>query len=70
MIFSFYPTKPVGGIDGGMIVSDDKDKIIYFKEAVFNGMSYETNNWERKIKFPGWKMYLNSFQAYVGASQL
>ena len=65
MFFSFYPTKPVGGIDGGMIVSDDYDKIAYFKEAVLNGMSYADNNWERKIKFPGWKMYLNSFQAYV-----
>ena len=65
MFFSFYPTKPVGGLDGGMIVSDDYDKIAYFKEAVLNGMSYADNNWERKIKFPGWKMYLNSFQAYV-----
>ena len=65
MFFSFYPTKPVGGLDGGMIVSDDYDKICYFKEAVLNGMGYATNNWERQIKFPGWKMYLNSFQAHV-----
>jgi dTDP-4-amino-4,6-dideoxygalactose transaminase len=65
MFFSFYPTKPVGGIDGGMIVSDDYDKILNFKELVLNGMSYAKNNWERKIKFPGWKMYMNSFQAYV-----
>lgn len=65
MLFSFYPTKPVGGLDGGMIVSDDYDKISYFKELVLNGMSYAENNWERKIKFPGWKMYMNSFQAYV-----
>ena len=34
MFFSFYPTKPVGGLDGGMIVSDDLNKIRYFKEAV------------------------------------
>jgi dTDP-4-amino-4,6-dideoxygalactose transaminase len=65
MFFSFYPTKPVGGLDGGMIVSDDYDKIMHFKEAVLNGMSYASNNWERSIKFPGWKMYLNSFQTYV-----
>lgn len=70
MFFSFYPTKPVGGIDGGMIVSDDYDKIAYFKEAVLNGMSYANNNWERKIKFPGWKMYLNSFQATVVSENL
>tara|TARA_R110000824_G_scaffold232511_1_gene420588 strand:+ start:25769 stop:26749 length:981 start_codon:yes stop_codon:yes gene_type:complete len=65
MFFSFYPTKPVGGLDGGMIVSDDYDKICYFKEAVLNGMGYAANNWEREIKFPGWKMYLSSFQAHV-----
>ena len=30
-----------------------------------NGMGWANNNWERTIKFPGWKMYLNSTQAYV-----
>jgi len=70
MFFSFYPTKPVGSLDGGMIVSNDYDKIKYFKEAVLNGMSYATNNWERKIKFPGWKMYLSSFQAAIARQNL
>jgi UDP-4-amino-4,6-dideoxy-L-N-acetyl-beta-L-altrosamine transaminase len=70
MIFSFYPTKPIGSIDGGMIVSDDKDKIQWFKEAVLNGMSYAKNNWERTLKFPGWKMYLNSVQALIGRRNL
>ena len=31
-----------------------------------NGMSYSHNNWERNIKFPGYKMYLNSIQAEIG----
>jgi len=65
MFFSFYPTKPVGGIDGGMIVSNDYKKIEWLKEAVMNGMTFSENNWERKIKFPGYKMYLNSVQAYI-----
>jgi dTDP-4-amino-4,6-dideoxygalactose transaminase len=65
MIFSFYPTKPVGGLDGGMIVTDDLDKISWFREAVLNGMSYSKDNWKRDIKFPGWKMYLSSVQAHV-----
>jgi dTDP-4-amino-4,6-dideoxygalactose transaminase len=65
MIFSFYPTKPIGGMDGGLVVSNDYDKIKWFREASFNGMSFAENNWERKIKFPGWKMYMNSAQAYV-----
>lgn len=65
MFFSFYPTKPIGSCDGGMIVSNDKNKIDWFKEAVMNGMTFSINNWERKIKFPGYKMYLNSIQAYI-----
>ena len=40
LIFSFYPTKPLGGCDGGMIVTDDYKKYRWFKEAVLNGMSY------------------------------
>ena len=65
MIFSFYPTKPLGGSDGGMIVTDDYEKYKWFKEAVLNGMTYATNNWERTIAFPGYKMYLNSIQAQI-----
>lgn len=65
MIFSFYPTKPIGSLDGGMVVSNDLNKIKWFKEATLNGMSYSPNNWDRTIKFPGWKMYLNSIQAHV-----
>ena len=65
MIFSFYPTKPIGSLDGGMIVSNDPKKIEWFKEATLNGMSYSDSNWNRKVKFPGWKMYLSSVQAKV-----
>lgn len=66
MIFSFYPTKPVGSCDGGMIVSDDLEKITYLKELALNGMSFAKNNWDRKIKFPGYKMYMNSIQCDIG----
>jgi len=65
MIFSFYPTKPVGSCDGGMIVSDDLDKIKHLKEIALNGMTYSENNWDRKIKFPGYKMYMNSIQCDI-----
>ena len=30
-----------------------------------NGMSYAENNWEREIKYLGFKMYMNSIQAYI-----
>ena len=70
MIFSFYPTKPVGGSDGGIIVSNDYNKIKWFKEASMNGMSYAHNNWDRIIKFPGYKMYMNSIQCYIANQNL
>ena len=70
MIFSFYPTKPIGSSDGGIIVSNDKEKIKWFKEATMNGMSYSRNNWDRKIKFPGFKMYMNSIQCYIANENL
>ena len=65
MIYSFYPTKPLGGSDGGMIVTDDYEKYRWFKEAVLNGMTYAENNWERGISFNGYKMYMNSIKAKV-----
>ena len=65
MIFSFYPTKPLGGSDGGMIVTDDYEKYKWFKEAVLNGTTFADNNWERTISFPGYKMYMSSIQAQI-----
>lgn len=70
MFFSHYPTKPVGSCDGGMIVSDDPDKIRWLKEATMNGMSFSENNWDRSIKFPGYKMYMNSVQAFIANENL
>jgi len=65
MIFSFYPTKPLGGLEGGMIVSDDKEKIDWFRSAVNYGQNISENSWDRTVNFPGWKMYMNSLQAHV-----
>ena len=70
MLFSFYPTKPVGGSDGGIVVSNDFEKIKYLKEISMNGMSYSPNNWERELKFPGFKMYMNSIQAFIANNNL
>ncbi len=70
MFFSHYPTKPVGSCDGGTIVSNDLNKIIWLKEAVLNGMSFAENNWDRTIKFPGYKMYMNSIQAFIANENL
>jgi dTDP-4-amino-4,6-dideoxygalactose transaminase len=65
MIFSFYPTKPIGGIDGGMIVSNDKNKIEHIREMTLNGMVQCVKDRSKIIKFPGYKMYMNSVQAQI-----
>ena len=70
MFFSFYPTKPVGSSDGGIIVSNDKYKIDYLKTLSFNGMSFAENNWDRKIIMPGYKFYMNSIQAFIADENL
>jgi len=70
MFFSFYPTKPIGSSDGGIIVSNDKSKIDFLKTLAFNGMTFSTNNWERRIILPGYKFYMNSIQAYIANENL
>lgn len=70
MIFSFYPTKPIGSCDGGMVVSNDEKKIERLRELTFNGMSFAENNWDRKLNCIGWKMYMNSIQAYIALENL
>ena len=70
MIFSFYPTKPVGGCDGGMIVSDNKETIAEYKEKTLNGMSYSENSWERKYNSAGYKMHWNSISAHIASENL
>ena len=70
MYFSFYPTKMIGSSDGGMVVSNDKSKIDKIREMTFNGMSQESNNWERKQSMVGYKMYMNSISAYIANENL
>ena len=65
MIFSFYPTKPIGSYDGGMVVSDDKEKIDWFKLMCKNGTKFNSQSWQREIIRPGYKMYLNAIQAFI-----
>lgn len=70
VLYSFYPTKPVSGIDGGMISTNNRDLYMWLKEAVMNGTTSKQNSWERQINFPGWKSYLSSVQAYVAMNSL
>lgn len=65
VIFSFYPTKPVSGCDGGMIVSNNRDIIDWYKLMILNGTNFRSNNWERRQIAAGYKMHGNSIQAYI-----
>jgi len=70
MIFSFYPTKPVPSCDGGMVVSNNKDLVDYFKIMTMNGMQYNQDSWKRKQITAGYKMHPNSIQAYIANKNL
>lgn len=70
IIYSFYPTKPIGSCDGGMIVSDDQNLIEEIRTRSFNGMTTSTNSWDREIKFMGWKFYMNSISAFMALQGL
>ncbi len=70
MIFSFYPTKPVGGCDGGMIVSNNRYAIDRFKAMVLNGTNPSKNSWEREQIMIGYKMHGSSIQAKIAYENL
>ncbi|TXT66081.1 MAG: hypothetical protein BAJALOKI3v1_50081 [Promethearchaeota archaeon] len=63
IVYSFYPTKPIGGIDGGIIVSDNKGFIDKVRMMAYNGMDHSDNSWDREPIDYGWKMYMSSTQA-------
>jgi len=64
-LYSFYPTKPIGGIDGGMVVTDDRGLCEWLRLAINNGMTAGASSWERASRFPGWKAYMSTAQAMV-----
>jgi dTDP-4-amino-4,6-dideoxygalactose transaminase len=70
MIFSFYPTKPVGGCDGGMVVSDNKNEIDRYRLMTLNGTKFHENNWKRNHIAAGYKMHTTSLQAYIANENL
>jgi dTDP-4-amino-4,6-dideoxygalactose transaminase len=70
VIFSFYPTKPVGGCDGGMIVSNNKGAVDWHRMMAMNGTNHSNNNWERKQIAAGYKMNGSSIQAHIAYENL
>ena len=64
-IFSFYPTKPVGGICGGMVVSNNKEKIDKIRmESNFGEiLPVDHNSWHSKPMTKGYQMFLKHFKS-------
>lgn len=70
MIFSFYPSKSCSGVDGGIIVSNDKSFIDDMKILSNNGMTKGKNSWSKRLIKAGYKAYMSSIQADVALQSL
>tara|TARA_Y100001938_G_C8029290_1_gene399768 strand:- start:170 stop:1156 length:987 start_codon:yes stop_codon:yes gene_type:complete len=68
IVYSMYPNTPMWGIDGGVLVTSDKEKADYFRTA-FN-FGAETKKDSRELVFPGWQMHASAEQCYVGLQNL
>jgi dTDP-4-amino-4,6-dideoxygalactose transaminase len=65
VIYSFYPTKPVGSCDGGMVVSDSKETIDWFRSMTMNGRDTDGNH-----TMPGFKFHASSVQMHLANENL
>jgi len=70
MVFSFYPTKPLSSLDGGIVVSDDKKRIDDLKSLSFYGMDFSDESWNRVQKQVGFKAYMSTMQATIASRNL
>lgn len=71
MIYSFFPTKPVGSCDGGIVVSNDREKIERLRLLANDGFSNVfKESWNRKHEITGYKMYMNSISAFIALKNL
>jgi len=70
IIYSFYPTKPVGGIDGGMVLTNDREVADYLRIMTMNGTVFEEESWNRETVCLGYKAYMSVAQAKVAWAEL
>ena len=64
LLLSVYPTKPLGGLKGGFVVSNDKERIEWIRQAAYFGEQFSTESWNSTPGFIGWQKYMNSVEAY------
>jgi dTDP-4-amino-4,6-dideoxygalactose transaminase len=75
--FSFYPTKNITTIEGGMVISNNQNIEQYIRRARSHGITrslmqrYEIGMpWEYNIEEPGYNYRLDEIRASLGLSQL
>jgi len=68
--YSFYPTKPVGGLGGGMIATNNDGFADWARQARNHGSDRREYESAHSVKFAGWKMQMNELQAAIGLEQL
>jgi dTDP-4-amino-4,6-dideoxygalactose transaminase len=75
--FSFYPTKNITTIEGGMITTNSKELAEKTRILSLHGMSrdawkrYSSNgSWFYEIEYPGYKYNMTDIQASLGLVQL
>ena len=66
MCFSFYPTKLLGGAEGGMITTDNESEYNWFIKARNNGLTRKSMfDWDYEIVDFGFKFNMTNLQAAV-----
>lgn len=77
-IFSFYPTKVLNAVEGGMILTDDDDLADWCRAARLHGVDkpvagrYQSgkSDWGYALPIMGYKCNPNNLQGAIGLSQL
>ncbi|MEP3298801.1 MAG: DegT/DnrJ/EryC1/StrS family aminotransferase [Pseudoruegeria sp.] len=77
-VFSFYPTKVLNAVEGGMILTDDDDLAGWCRAARLHGVDrpvagrYQsaTSDWEYALPIMGYKCNPANMQGAIGVSQL
>lgn len=69
--FSFYPTKLLGGAEGGMIATDSERARDWLRKMRSNGMERKGMfDWDYTVELIGWKMNMNDMQAAIILTRL
>ena len=67
-IYSFFPTKPIFMLHGGIVATEDADDSYYLKKFRNCGRTYTEDSYD--ITQDGFKFYMDNINASIGIEQL